>query len=75
MCVITGYTLRLLQEYITDPDEEIRRAQLLDTVLLFALVSCQPPRRNATVQLLSSGNNYCQVETCSVLLASQVRVR
>lgn len=39
-------------------------------MLLFALVNCQPSRRNATVQLLSS-HNYCQVETCSVLLASQ----
>ena len=59
------------QDYISDPDEEIRRAQLLDSILLFALVNCQPPRRNAVVQLLSSGNNYCQVETSSVLLASQ----
>lgn len=59
-----------LQEYISDPDEELRRAQLLDSVLLFALVNCAPSRRNATVQLLSSPN-FCQVETCSVLLASQ----
>lgn len=58
------------QDYISDPDEELRRAQLLDSVLLFALVNCQPSRRNATVQLLSSPN-FCQVETCSVLLASQ----
>lgn len=64
------WTSYILQDYITDPDEELRRAQLLDTVLLFALVNCQPSRRNATVQLLSSPN-YCQVETCSVLLASQ----
>ena len=49
-----------IQDYITDPEEELRRAQLLDTVLLFALVNCQPSRRNATVQLLSS-HNYCQV--------------
>ncbi len=59
-----------LQDYIGDADEEIRRAQLLDTVLLSALVSCHPSRRGAVVELLSNANR-CQIESCSVLLASQ----
>ncbi len=59
-----------LQEYIGDAEEEIRRAQLLDTVLLSALVNCSPSRRGAVVELLA-GPNRCQIESCSVLLASQ----
>lgn len=43
---------------------------MLDTMLLSALVSCHPSRRGAVVELLS-GPNRCQIESCSVLLASQ----
>lgn len=39
-------------------------------MLLSALVSCSPSRRGAVVELLS-GPNRCQIESCSVLLASQ----
>ena len=53
-----------------NPDEEIRKAELLDTVLLFALVNCHPSCRNASIQLLST-NNFCQIEASSVILASQ----
>ncbi len=58
------------ESYISDPEEEIRRAVVLDTVLLSSLVNCFPSRRAAAVELLSSPNR-CQIESCSVLLASQ----
>jgi hypothetical protein len=56
-------------DYIADPDEEIRKAQLLDTMYLYALMNCATIRRPAVVDLLSSPNR-CQIESCSVLLAS-----
>lgn len=54
---------------MSDPDEEIRRAQLLDSMMLFALMNCNPIRRDAVIDLLS-GPNRCHIESCSVLLAS-----
>lgn len=36
---------------------------------LFALMHCNPIRRTAVIDLLSS-HNRCQIESCSVLLAS-----
>lgn len=57
------------EEYIVDPEEELKRAQLLDTMYLFALMNCNPIRRPAVIDLLSS-TNRCQIESCSVLLAS-----
>ena len=57
---------------LQEPEVELERAELLDTVLLTALVMCEPSRRAAAVQLLASPEgNYCQVESCAVLLASQ----
>ena len=56
--------------YLLGADTELLRAQVLDTVLLTALVQCQPSRRAAVVELLS-GTNSCQIESCSVSLASQ----
>jgi hypothetical protein len=55
--------------YIVDPDEEIKRASLLDSMLLFAYMNCSPSRRSSVISLLSSSNR-CQIESCSLLLAS-----
>jgi hypothetical protein len=55
--------------YIVDPDEEIKRASLLDSMLLFAYMNCSPLRRSSVISLLSSSNR-CQIESCSLLLAS-----
>jgi hypothetical protein len=73
--------VRINQEIVLDPENELRRAQVLDTILLSALVKCFPSRRANVVQLLSctpifdkeygSSNNYCQIESSSVVLASQ----
>lgn len=52
-----------------DPEDELRRAQLLDTVLLFSLMNCSPIRRRAVIDLLSQSNR-CHIESCSILLAS-----
>jgi hypothetical protein len=57
------------EEYILEPEEDLKRAQLLDTMYLFALMNCSPVRRAAVIDLLS-GPNRCQIESCSVLLAS-----
>lgn len=57
------------EDYIADPDEEIRKCQLLDTMMLFALMHCSPDRKQDVLTLLSSSNR-CQIESCSVLLAS-----
>lgn len=59
-----------LDEIVCDPDDAIRVAELLDTLLLSSLVNCAPPRRTAAVDLLSS-HNRCNVESCTVMLASQ----
>ncbi len=56
-------------DYIADPDEDIRLAQLLDTMYLFALMNCSTIKRSVVIDLLSSPNR-CQIESCSVLLAS-----
>jgi hypothetical protein len=53
-----------------DPDFTIRKAEILDTVLLSSLAQCSPPRRTAVVDLLSTSNS-CHIESCSVILASQ----
>lgn len=58
-----------LKEYLSDPDAIIKRAQLLDTMYLFALMNCSPDRKQAVIELLASPNR-CQIESCSVLLAS-----
>ena len=56
----------------SDPDDAIRAAELVDTVLLSALVHCSPPRRSAVIELLSSpAGNRCNIECCSVILAQQ----
>lgn len=53
-----------------DPDFTLRKAEVLDTVLLSSLAQCSPPRRTAVVDLLSTSNS-CHIESCSVILASQ----
>jgi hypothetical protein len=57
------------EDYIANPDEEIGRAILCDTMYLFALMNCSPPKKSAVIDLLKSSNR-CQIESCSVLLAS-----
>lgn len=53
----------------SDPDERIRVSVLVDTVLLAAHMACNPPRKQAVVELVSS-QNRCHIESCSVILAS-----
>ena len=56
----------------SDPDEAIHAAELVDTVLLNALVHCSPTRRTAVIDFLSSpAGNRCSIECCSVILAQQ----
>lgn len=57
------------EDYIANPEEEIARAMLVDTMLLHALMFCVPPKKSSIVELLRSPNR-CQIESCSVLLAS-----
>lgn len=52
-----------------DSDERIRVSVLVDTVLLVAHMACNPPRKSAVTDLVSS-QNRCHIESCSVILAS-----
>jgi len=53
-----------------DPEELIRDAIILDTMYVSALVNCSPPRRAAIVGLLCK-SNYCHLDSCSLMIASQ----
>ena len=57
------------------PQDFIRRAVLLDTVLVCSLVSSSPlstTRRQAVIDVLANPKgNRCHIESCAVLLASQ----
>lgn len=53
-----------------DPEELIRDAIILDTLYVSALVHCSPPRRSVIVGLLSKPN-YCHLDSCSLMIASQ----
>jgi len=52
-------------------EEAASLAELVDTVLLFSLVHCSPPRKSAVIEVLSSGPNRVHIESAAVLLASQ----
>lgn len=56
-----------------DFEEVLRLAELIDTILLSALLHCYPSRRNSVVDFLSSIDpiNRCHMEASSNLLASQ----
>ena len=54
----------------SDPDERVRVSVLLDTVLLASNMGCNPPRKQAVIDLVSSPRNRCHIESCSVILAS-----
>lgn len=43
---------------IWDPEEEIRQAVLLDTILVAALLRCFPARRGVVVSLLAAQDQY-----------------
>ena len=53
-----------------DPEELIRDAIILDTIYMSALIHCSPPRRTVIVNMLSKPN-YCYVDSCSLMIASQ----
>jgi hypothetical protein len=53
-----------------DPEELIRDAIILDTLYVSALTHCNPPRRAAIVALLCKPN-YCHLDSCSLMIASQ----
>lgn len=56
------------EEMIGDPDEIIRLAELVDTVLLSSLIHCSTARKVA--EFLSQPNR-CHLESSAVILASQ----
>ena len=56
--------------YDQNQHSDVTLSELLDTVLLFSLVHCSPPRRSAVIDVLS-GKNRCHPESSAVLLASQ----
>lgn len=53
-----------------DPEELIRDAIILDTIYISALINCHPSRRSTVVSILSKPN-YCHVDSCSLMIASQ----
>lgn len=57
-------------ELYSDPVEALKAAEVLDSVLLAALVRCTPPRRSDVLELLSV-KNRCHIESSAALLASQ----
>lgn len=62
-------------------EEILNVAEVVDTVLLAALLNCHPPRKSSVIELLSSQPsssnpfappvNHCHMESSSVLLAAQ----
>jgi len=64
------------EEAVWDPEEALRQATLLDSVLVTALLGCRPARRAAVVALLAGeqqcgqgGSNHCHMDSLAPLLA------
>jgi hypothetical protein len=45
------------------------KAEVLDTVLVHVYLKCTPPRRQAIIEMLSSGHCWCQLQATAPLLA------
>ena len=55
---------------VWDPDEALRQAVVLDSVLVTALLGCRPAKRDKVVALLSAREpNYCHMDSLAPLLA------
>ena len=53
-----------------DTEELIRDAIILDSIYISALIHCIPARKPLIMSLLCK-HNYCYVDSCSILIASQ----
>ena len=63
----------LIKEYIINPEEEIMRAELLDSTLLNALIHCDDhhPSRHSVIITLLSSTNYCRLDACAAILVKE----
>jgi MinD-like ATPase involved in chromosome partitioning or flagellar assembly len=60
---------------VSDWEDVLRIAEIIDTVLLCALINCSPSRRHLVIDLLSNASspykNRCHMESSATMLASQ----
>lgn len=59
---------------VSDWEDVLRISEVIDTVLLCALINCSPSRRHVVIELLSdasSSENRCHMESSATMLASR----